>query len=177
MCERGGAVEVVKRIVAASVDRAAEERDRFLVGAETELGEAQMVVPNEDDRIVRRELERLLDVSFGLLNAVFGMDESGHMDAMGLGWVIMAPDGDRPLILQKVGGLQGVFSYVAFAPARGIGVCAAINAFDVGAGLAMAKTANDLIMELAPRWAIRRLSGDHSSGIPVLRKPSAIRSR
>ena len=40
---------------------------------------------------------------------------------------------------------------VAFAPARGIGVCAAINAFDVAAGLAMAKTANDLIAELAPR--------------------------
>ncbi len=44
-----------------------------------------------------------------------------------------------------------MFSYVAFAPARGIGVCAAINAFDVAAGLAMAKAANDLIAELAPR--------------------------
>jgi D-alanyl-D-alanine-carboxypeptidase/D-alanyl-D-alanine-endopeptidase len=85
------------------------------------------------------------------LTAVFGMDESGHMDAMGLAWVIMAPEGDRPLILQKAGGLQGVFSYVAFAPARGIGVCAAINAFDIAAGLAMAKAANDLIAQLAPR--------------------------
>jgi D-alanyl-D-alanine-carboxypeptidase/D-alanyl-D-alanine-endopeptidase len=85
------------------------------------------------------------------LNAVFGMDESGHMDAMGLAWVIMAPEGDRPLILQKAGGLQGVFSYVAFAPARGIGVCVAINAFDIAAGLAMAKAANDLIAQLAPR--------------------------
>ena len=79
------------------------------------------------------------------------MDESGHMDAMGLAWVIMAPERDRPLILQKAGGLQGVFSYVAFAPARGIGVCAAINAFDPAAALAMNKTANDLIAELAPR--------------------------
>ncbi len=102
-----------------------------------------------------RAAERLIDHAAYLwrdgLNAVFGMDESGHMDAMGLGWVIMAPEGDRPLILQKAGGLQGVFSYVAFAPARGIGVCAAINAFDVAAGLAMAKAANDLIVELAPR--------------------------
>jgi D-alanyl-D-alanine-carboxypeptidase/D-alanyl-D-alanine-endopeptidase len=102
-----------------------------------------------------RAAERLIDHAAYLwrdgLNAVFGMDESGHMDAMGLAWVIMSPEGDRPLILQKAGGLQGVFSYVAFAPARGIGVCAAINAFDVGAGLAMAKTANDLIAELAPR--------------------------
>jgi D-alanyl-D-alanine-carboxypeptidase/D-alanyl-D-alanine-endopeptidase len=102
-----------------------------------------------------RAAERLIDHAAYLwrdgLNAVFGMDESGRMDAMGLGWVIMAPEGDRPLILQKAGGLQGVFSYVAFAPARGIGVCAAINAFDVAAALAMARTANDLIMELAPR--------------------------
>ena len=102
-----------------------------------------------------RAAERLMDHAAYLwrdgLSTVFGMDESGHMDAMGLGWVIMAPEGDRPLILQKAGGLQGVFSYVAFAPARGIGVCVAISAFDVAAGLAMAKTANDLIIELAPR--------------------------
>jgi D-alanyl-D-alanine-carboxypeptidase/D-alanyl-D-alanine-endopeptidase len=102
-----------------------------------------------------RASERLIDHAAYLwrdgLNAVFGMDESGHMDAMGLAWVIMAPEGDRPLILQKAGGLQGVFSYVAFAPARGIGICVAINAFDLAAGLAMAKTANDLIAELAPR--------------------------
>jgi serine-type D-Ala-D-Ala carboxypeptidase/endopeptidase len=102
-----------------------------------------------------RASERLIDHAAYLwrdgLSAVFGMDESGHMDAMGLAWIIMAPEGDRPLILQKAGGLQGIFSYVAFAPARGIGVCAAINAFDLNAGLAMAKTANDLIGELAPR--------------------------
>ena len=102
-----------------------------------------------------RAAERLIDHAAYLwrdgLNAVFGMDESGHMDAMSLAWVIMEPEGDRPLILQKAGGLQGVFSYVAFAPSRGIGVCAAINAFDIAAGLAMAKTANDLIAELAPR--------------------------
>ncbi len=102
-----------------------------------------------------RAAERLIDHAAYLwrdgLNAVLGMDESGRMDAMGLGWVIMAAEGDRPLILQKAGGLQGIFSYVAFAPARGTGVCAAVNAFDVDAGLAMAKTANDLITELAPR--------------------------
>jgi serine-type D-Ala-D-Ala carboxypeptidase/endopeptidase len=102
-----------------------------------------------------RAAERLIDHAAYLwrdgLDAVFGMDESGRMDAMGLAWVIMAPEGDRPLILQKAGGLQGVFSYVAFAPARRIGVCAAINAFDIGGGVAMAKTANDLIAELAPR--------------------------
>jgi D-alanyl-D-alanine-carboxypeptidase/D-alanyl-D-alanine-endopeptidase len=85
------------------------------------------------------------------MQTVYGMDESGHMDAIALGWVIMAPEGDRPLILQKAGGLQGIFSYVAFAPARDIGVVVAINAFEVNAGLAMAKAANELITALAPR--------------------------
>lgn len=56
-----------------------------------------------------------------------------------------------PLIRQKAGGLQGVFSYAAFAPARNVGVVAAINVFDVNAGLAIAKMANGLIAELAPR--------------------------
>jgi serine-type D-Ala-D-Ala carboxypeptidase/endopeptidase len=108
-----------------------------------------------DQFSTERASERLIDHAAYLwrdgLSAVFGMDESGHMDAMGLAWVIMEPERDRPLILQKAGGLQGVFSYVAFAPSRGIGVCMAINAFDLAAGLAIAKTANDLIAELAPR--------------------------
>ena len=100
-------------------------------------------------------VERLTDHAAYLwrdgLHTVYGMDESGHMDAMALGRVIMAPEGDRPLILQKAGGLQGAFSYVAFAPARNIGVMVAINAFEINAGLAMAKASNDLIAELAPR--------------------------
>lgn len=85
------------------------------------------------------------------LNPVSGFDESGHMDAMGLGWIVMMPQGDRPMILQKAGGLQGVFSYVAFAPTRGVGVFVAINQFNLNAGLGMAAAANTLIAQLAPR--------------------------
>lgn len=85
------------------------------------------------------------------LNPVAGFDDAGHMDAMGLGWVIMEPQGNRPLILQKSGGLQGIFSYAAFAPARGIGVFAAINQFNPGAFTAMTGVANSLIEQLAPR--------------------------
>ncbi len=98
---------------------------------------------------------RLLDHAAYLyrdgLNPVAGFDEAGHMDAIGLGWIIMQPEGSRPLILQKSGGLQGVFSYTAFAPARQVGVFIAINRFNVSAALTMAKVANDLIGELAPR--------------------------
>lgn len=85
------------------------------------------------------------------LRPAAGFDESGRMDAMGLGWIIMEPQGDRPLILQKAGGLQGVFSYAAFAPTRGVGVFVAINQFNFAAGMGMAKLANDLIAQLAPR--------------------------
>jgi serine-type D-Ala-D-Ala carboxypeptidase/endopeptidase len=85
------------------------------------------------------------------LNPVSGMDESGHMDAMSLAWVVMMPKGDRPLILQKAGGLQGTFSYIAFAPTRGVAVFVAINKFDFAAAMGMAEAANELITSLAPR--------------------------
>jgi D-alanyl-D-alanine-carboxypeptidase/D-alanyl-D-alanine-endopeptidase len=98
---------------------------------------------------------RLLDHASYLsrdgLSPVFGMDEGGEMDAMGLGWVVMRPEGNRPLILHKSGGLQGEFSFVAFAPARGVGVFVSINQFNVAGFDAMAKAAVELITELAPR--------------------------
>jgi D-alanyl-D-alanine-carboxypeptidase/D-alanyl-D-alanine-endopeptidase len=98
---------------------------------------------------------RLLDHATYLqrdgLDPVFGMDEGSEMDAMGLGWVIQNPEGARPLIMQKTGGLQGQFSYIAFAPSRGIGVFVSINQFSVSGFDAMVKAANGLIAELAPR--------------------------
>ena len=108
------------------------------------------------DRFSPRGAEiRLLDhaayVPRDGLKPVSGFDEAGHMDAMGLGWIVMAPKGSRPLILQKAGGLQGIFTYSAFAPTRGVGVFAAINQFNVGAFTALAGTANGLIEQLAPR--------------------------
>jgi serine-type D-Ala-D-Ala carboxypeptidase/endopeptidase len=78
------------------------------------------------------------------LNPVSGLDESGRMDAAGLGWIVMEPRGDLPLILQKAGGLQGIFCYAAFAPTRGIGAFVAINKFDFAAAMAMAATLNHL---------------------------------
>jgi serine-type D-Ala-D-Ala carboxypeptidase/endopeptidase len=102
-----------------------------------------------------RAAERLIDHAAWLwrdgLDSVFGMDEAGHMDATGLGWVIMQPEGDLPLILQKFGGLQGVFSYVAFAPARNIAVIAAVNVLNFSRSGAMAQAANALLAQLAPR--------------------------
>jgi D-alanyl-D-alanine-carboxypeptidase/D-alanyl-D-alanine-endopeptidase len=108
------------------------------------------------DRFATKDAEmRLLDHAAYLnrdgLNPVFGLDEAGEMDAMGLGWAVMQPEGNRPLILQKTGGLQGEFSYVAFAPSRGVGVFVSMNEFTVGGFDMMAKAANELITESGPR--------------------------
>jgi serine-type D-Ala-D-Ala carboxypeptidase/endopeptidase len=98
---------------------------------------------------------RLLDHAAYLyrdgLTAALGLDEAGPMDAMGLGWVIMMPDGSRPLILQKSGGLQGSFAYVAIAPTRGAGVFFAMNQLSVAGFTAAVAAANGLLAGLAPR--------------------------
>ena len=108
------------------------------------------------DRLATKDAEmRLIDHAAWLprdgLTPVFALDEAGEMDAMGLGWVVLSPQGNRPLILQKAGGLQGIFSYTAFAPSRGVGVFVAVNEFNLGGALGMMKAANELIGELAPR--------------------------
>lgn len=59
------------------------------------------------DRFATEDAEmRLLDHASYLrrdgLNPVFGMDEGGQMDAMGLGWVVVEPEGNRPLILAQI---------------------------------------------------------------------------
>jgi D-alanyl-D-alanine-carboxypeptidase/D-alanyl-D-alanine-endopeptidase len=103
------------------------------------------------DDAAMRLLDHAAYVQRDGLDPVYGFDESGQMDAMSLGWVVMAPEGDRPLILQKAGGLQGMFVYHAFAPTRGVGAFVAINKFDFGAATTMTAFVNDLIAQLAPR--------------------------
>jgi D-alanyl-D-alanine-carboxypeptidase/D-alanyl-D-alanine-endopeptidase len=63
----------------------------------------------------------------------------------------MMPKDDRPFILQKAGGMQGMFCYIAFAPAKGVAVFVAINKYDFGAAMAMSQLANELITTLSPR--------------------------
>jgi D-alanyl-D-alanine-carboxypeptidase/D-alanyl-D-alanine-endopeptidase len=82
---------------------------------------------------------------------VLGFDEAGRMDGLGLAWIAMMPGGPRPFILQKSGGIQGFFSYMALAPAHGVGVFVVANKFDFGAFFRMAAAANQLVSELGPR--------------------------
>lgn len=85
------------------------------------------------------------------LSPVSGLDDGGEMAAMGLGWVAVAPEGNRPMLLQKTGGLQGIFSYVAVVPSRRTGVFIAMNRFSVAGFPGMVEMANELVSSLTPR--------------------------
>lgn len=98
---------------------------------------------------------RLLDHAAYLyrdgLASVSGLDDAGPMDAMGLGWVINMPVNNRPLILQKSGGLQGSFAYLAIAPTRGAAAFFVMNQFSIGGFAAAVAATNGLVAQLAPR--------------------------
>jgi serine-type D-Ala-D-Ala carboxypeptidase/endopeptidase len=85
------------------------------------------------------------------LSTVLGLDEAGRMDGLGLAWIAMMPNGPRPFVLQKSGGIQGFFSFLALAPAHGVGVFVVANKFDFGAFFRVAAAANQLVSELGPR--------------------------
>jgi len=104
-----------------------------------------------DEQAAMRLIDHAAYVPRDALDITYGMDESGRMDALGLGWIVMYARDGRPTILQKAGGRQGIFSYLAFAPAHGVGAFVSINAFDVAGATAMAGVVNDLIADLAGR--------------------------
>ena len=85
------------------------------------------------------------------LNTVVGIDDAAPMGAMGLGWVISFPEGNRPLILEKTGGLQGFFVYVAMAPTRGVGAFFVMNEFNAGAYHGAVEATNNFITSMATR--------------------------
>ncbi|WP_226781305.1 D-alanyl-D-alanine-carboxypeptidase/endopeptidase AmpH [Oceaniglobus trochenteri] len=98
-----------------------------------------------------RFIDHAAYVPRGQAQSVLAMDESGFMDAMGLGWVVMNATDTRPFILQKAGALQGQMSFVAIAPTRHTAVFVTINRFDFAAAEAMASFATQLLGTLANR--------------------------
>ena len=104
----------------------------------------------EDLREVR-QITQAAHVYRDGLKTVVGIDDAGPMGAMGLGWVINFPEGNRPLILEKTGGLQGFFIYMAIAPTRGVGAFFVMNEFNAGAYHGAVTATNNFVASMATR--------------------------
>jgi D-alanyl-D-alanine-carboxypeptidase/D-alanyl-D-alanine-endopeptidase len=85
------------------------------------------------------------------LPEAIGFDEAGPMAGLGLGWVTIAADGVRPMLVAKSGGGAGFMSYIAFVPGRGVGLFVAVNRVDFGMFFALTAAANMLIENLVTR--------------------------
>lgn len=83
------------------------------------------------------------------LHKVIGMDVPGKADALGLGWVYMAPKNGRPGIVQKTGGGGGFITYIAMVPERNVGVFVAITRSSLTRFANMSDGVNDLVSELS----------------------------
>ncbi|MBV8577386.1 MAG: D-alanyl-D-alanine-carboxypeptidase/endopeptidase AmpH [Acetobacteraceae bacterium] len=83
--------------------------------------------------------------------AAIGFDEAGPMAGLGLAWVMQAPNGVHPMILEKSGGGGGFMSYVAFAPGRDAGVFVAVNRVNFAMFMALAGAANQVLDSLVTR--------------------------
>ncbi|WP_171060558.1 serine hydrolase [Poseidonocella sp. HB161398] len=76
------------------------------------------------------------------------MDESGHLDEMGMGWVIMHETEAQPYTLQKAGAHGGYMAYLALAPEKQAAVFMMINKYDFDADETMTALANSMLAAL-----------------------------
>lgn len=83
------------------------------------------------------------------LTRVTGMDVPGKADALGLGWVYMAPKDGRPGIIQKTGGGGGFITYMAMIPQHNIGAFVVVTRSPLTRFVNMSDGINDLISELS----------------------------
>ncbi|WP_130830975.1 D-alanyl-D-alanine-carboxypeptidase/endopeptidase AmpH [[Erwinia] mediterraneensis] len=82
------------------------------------------------------------------LTKVEGMDVPGKADAIGMGWVWLAPKNGRPGIIQKTGGGGGFITYMAMVPQHNVGVFVVVTRTDLTRFKAMSDGVNDLLAEL-----------------------------
>ena len=83
------------------------------------------------------------------LTRVTGMDVPGKADALGMGWVYMAPKNGRPGIIQKTGGGGGFITYMAMIPQHNIGAFVVVTRSPLTKFMNMSYGVNDLISELS----------------------------
>jgi D-alanyl-D-alanine-carboxypeptidase/D-alanyl-D-alanine-endopeptidase len=77
-----------------------------------------------------------------------GMDVPGKADALGLGWVYMAPKNGRPGIIQKTGG-GGFITYMAMIPQANVGAFVVVTRSPLTRFTNMSDGINDLVAELS----------------------------
>ncbi|MFI0488722.1 MAG: D-alanyl-D-alanine-carboxypeptidase/endopeptidase AmpH [Yersinia sp. (in: enterobacteria)] len=83
------------------------------------------------------------------LTSLKGMDVAGQADALGLGWVYMAPHAELPGIMQKTGGGGGFITYMAMIPEKNIGVFVVVTRTQLTKFSNMSDGVNQLVAELA----------------------------
>lgn len=83
------------------------------------------------------------------LTRVIGMDVPGKADALGLGWVYMAPKEGHPGIIQKTGGGGGFITYIAMVPQQNVGVFVVITRSPLTRFINMSDGVNDLVSALS----------------------------
>jgi hypothetical protein len=69
MRQGGGETEMRERKIPVGLDGTTEPRDRILIAAHIEFGEAREIYPDIGVRIARTEAKRLLDMGFGFIAA------------------------------------------------------------------------------------------------------------
>ncbi|OMQ22425.1 D-alanyl-D-alanine-carboxypeptidase/endopeptidase AmpH [Serratia oryzae] len=82
------------------------------------------------------------------LASLKGMDVPGQADALGLGWVYMAPKDGLPGIIQKTGGGGGFITYMAMVPQKNIGVFVVVTRSELTKFTNMSDPVNRLVGDL-----------------------------
>ena len=87
------------------------------------------------------------------LTKVIGMDVPGKADALGLGWVYMAPKNGRPGIIQKTGGGGGFNTYMAMIPQQNIAVFVVMTRKEGSKFSKLTAGVNDMVASLSSNHA------------------------
>ena len=82
-----------------------------------------------------------------------GMDVPGKADALGMGWVYMAPKDGRPGIIQKTGGGGGFITYMAMIPQSNVGAFVVVTRSPNTRFVNMSDGVNNLVAELSANKA------------------------
>lgn len=79
---------------------------------------------------------------------VEGMDVPGRADALGMGWLYMAPRDGRPGIIEKTGGGGGFITYMAMVPQYSVGLFVVVARTSESQFKEMSDGVNNLLSEL-----------------------------